>query len=55
MLRGLTDVSFWADDVDAAMRWYAELLASSRTSCARRTGRRRTWSSGWATTRTSWA
>jgi predicted enzyme related to lactoylglutathione lyase len=26
MLRGLTNVSFWADDVDAAMRWYAELL-----------------------------
>ena len=26
MLRGLTNVSFWADDVDAAMRWYGELL-----------------------------
>jgi len=26
MLRGLTNLSFWADDVDAAMRWYAELL-----------------------------
>ena len=26
MLRGLTNVSFWADDVDAATRWYAELL-----------------------------
>ena len=26
MLRGLTNVSFWADDVAAATRWYAELL-----------------------------
>jgi predicted enzyme related to lactoylglutathione lyase len=25
-LRGLTTISFWADDVDAARRWYAELL-----------------------------
>jgi predicted enzyme related to lactoylglutathione lyase len=26
MLRGLTTVSFWADDLEAAKRWYAELL-----------------------------
>lgn len=26
MLRGLTTVSFFADDLDAASRWYAELL-----------------------------
>ena len=26
MLRGLTTVSFWADDVVAARQWYAELL-----------------------------
>lgn len=26
MLRGLTTVSFWADDVIAARNWYAELL-----------------------------
>ncbi|MFD7550723.1 VOC family protein [Streptomyces sp. NPDC059578] len=26
MLRGLTTVSFWADDLAAAKRWYAELL-----------------------------
>lgn len=26
MLRGLTTVHFWADDVEAASRWYAELL-----------------------------
>ena len=26
MLRGLTTVSFWADDVVAARRWYSELL-----------------------------
>ena len=26
MLRGLTTVSFWADNLDAAKRWYAELL-----------------------------
>jgi predicted enzyme related to lactoylglutathione lyase len=26
MLRGLTNVSFWADDVEAASRWYTELL-----------------------------
>lgn len=26
MLRGLTTVSFWADDVIAARDWYAELL-----------------------------
>ncbi|GAA1833735.1 VOC family protein [Luedemannella flava] len=26
MLRGLTTVSFFAEDVDAARRWYAELL-----------------------------
>ncbi|MFB6618872.1 VOC family protein [Streptomyces sp. NPDC085524] len=26
MLRGLTTVSFWADDLDAAKRWYSELL-----------------------------
>lgn len=26
MLRGLTTVSYWADDVTAAKRWYAELL-----------------------------
>ncbi|WP_182908135.1 VOC family protein [Microbispora sp. H13382] len=26
MLRGLTTVSFWADDVEEATRWYAEVL-----------------------------
>ena len=26
MLRGLTTVSFWADDVAAAKKWYAKLL-----------------------------
>lgn len=26
MLRGLTTVSFWADDLDAAKRWYTDLL-----------------------------
>lgn len=26
MLRGLTTVSFYADDLDAAARWYTELL-----------------------------
>lgn len=26
MLRGLTNVSFFADDVEAASRWYADLL-----------------------------
>jgi predicted enzyme related to lactoylglutathione lyase len=26
MLRGLTTVSFWADDLPAAKKWYAELL-----------------------------
>lgn len=26
MLRGLTTVSFWADDLVAARQWYAELL-----------------------------
>ena len=26
MLRGLTTVSFWADDVKAAAQWYGELL-----------------------------
>lgn len=26
MLRGLTTVSFWAEDVAAARQWYAELL-----------------------------
>ncbi|MEV8633756.1 VOC family protein [Streptosporangium sp. NPDC051023] len=28
MLRGLTTVSFWADDVEAAKQWYAELLGT---------------------------
>ena len=28
MLRGLTTVSFWADDVAAAKRWYTELLGT---------------------------
>ena len=28
MLRGLTTVSFWADDLVAAKQWYAELLGS---------------------------
>ncbi|MFN8441385.1 MAG: VOC family protein [Caldilineaceae bacterium] len=28
MLRGLTTVSFWADDVAAAQRWYTELLGA---------------------------
>ena len=28
MLRGLTTVSFWADDVAAAQRWYTELLGT---------------------------
>ncbi|MFJ8016556.1 VOC family protein [Streptomyces sp. NPDC096339] len=28
MLRGLTTVSFWADDLDAAKRWYSELLGA---------------------------
>ena len=27
MLRGLTTVSFYADDLEAASRWYAEFLA----------------------------
>ena len=26
MLRGLSTISFWADDVQAAQRWYTELL-----------------------------
>lgn len=26
MLRGLTTVSFWADDLEAAKKWYTELL-----------------------------
>lgn len=26
MLRGLTTVSFWADDLEAAKEWYTELL-----------------------------
>ena len=26
MLRGMATVSYWADDVKAARRWYAELL-----------------------------
>lgn len=26
MLRGLANLSFWADDVPAAVRWYTELL-----------------------------
>lgn len=26
MLRGLTTVSYWADDVKAAKKWYSELL-----------------------------
>lgn len=26
MLRGLSTVSLWADDLDAAKRWYSELL-----------------------------
>src|SRR5215204_4005281 len=26
MLRGLTNVSFWADDLVAARQWYSELL-----------------------------
>ncbi|MET9922757.1 VOC family protein [Streptomyces sp. NPDC059605] len=28
MLRGLTTVSFWADDLTAAKNWYAELLGA---------------------------
>jgi predicted enzyme related to lactoylglutathione lyase len=28
MLRGLTTVSFWADDLGAARAWYSELLGS---------------------------
>lgn len=27
-LRGLTTVSFWADDLVAAKKWYAELLGT---------------------------
>lgn len=26
MLRGISTVSFWADDMDAARKWYTELL-----------------------------
>ncbi|TDD96695.1 VOC family protein [Actinomadura rubrisoli] len=26
MLRGFATISFWADDLDAAKRWYSELL-----------------------------
>ena len=26
MLRGFATISFWADDLDAARKWYAELL-----------------------------
>ena len=26
MLRGLTTISYWADDVPAAVRWYTEVL-----------------------------
>ncbi|WP_432926448.1 VOC family protein [Microbispora sp. CA-135349] len=28
MLRGLTTVTFWADDVEEATRWYAEVLGA---------------------------
>ncbi len=26
MLRGFATISFWADDLEAAKKWYAELL-----------------------------
>lgn len=29
MLRGLTTVNFWADDLAAATQWYAELVGSN--------------------------
>jgi predicted enzyme related to lactoylglutathione lyase len=28
MLRGLATISFWADDLEAAKRWYVELLGA---------------------------
>lgn len=28
MLRGFATISYWADDVEAATRWYAELLGA---------------------------
>jgi hypothetical protein len=42
MLRGFATISFWADDLEAAKRWYAELLGIEPYFVS-------------ATTRTSWA
>ena len=27
MLRGFATINYWTDDIEAAKRWYAELLA----------------------------
>jgi hypothetical protein len=50
MLRGFALVTYWADDLEAAKEWYAELLGiEPRTSNARDTT-----SFVSATTSTSW-
>lgn len=49
-LRGIATVNLWADDLEAAKRWYTEVLGLPRISSARGTR-----SFAWATTSRSWA
>jgi hypothetical protein len=55
MLRGLATVSFFAADLEAAKRWYTELLGIEPYFVGPSPAHRRISSSASATTSTSWA
>ena len=56
MLRGVSTINLWAEDLSAATLWYIELLASNSTSLTRPPGAgRATSSSASAITSKSWA
>lgn len=55
MLRGLTTVNFFADDLSAARDWYTELLGIEPYFAREVQERPRISNSGSATTSTSWA
>ena len=55
MLRGMSTINLWADDLSAATRWYTELLGVNRITPARPPGAGQvTSSSASATTSTNW-
>ncbi len=56
MLRGMSTINLWAEDLSAATRWYTELLGANRITLARPPGAgQATSSSASATASTNWA